>query len=248
MRIISCCLALTLAASPSIAQTIVPGSPLLRTDRIQPYTDSISLVLIPKDSVQRIAGTLVRQVQMARDSGIAVFRETQVYTLATGRTEVDTLDVRASTLETVRVVEINPAAKHDLRFHGGRLTGTVWSADSGFKAVDTQLGAAFFHGMVTESLLAAFPIAPNATLQVPVGETPHVMVHSVTFRVTGTTTLRTAAGAVACLVVQESPTTVAWVSRTSGRLVRLHWTLPDGTAIWKLPTRDVPLLDTHRTA
>ena len=248
MRARLCCLTLMFAASPSMAQTIAPGSPLLRPDRIQPYTDSISLVVIPQDSAQRIAGTLVRRLQMASDSGIAVFRETQLYTFATGKTEADTLDVSAATLEAMRVVESNAAASHDLRFHGGRLTGSVWSADSGRRAVDRPLGVAFFHGMATESLLAAFPLAPNATLQLPVGETPDVTVHLATFRVTGTTTLRTATGAVECLVVQESPTTVAWVSRGSGRLVRLHWTLPNGTAIWKLPTRDIPFLDTHPTA
>lgn len=248
MRTVSCCLALVLAASPSAAQSIQPGSRLLRMDRIHPYTDSISLVLIPKDSAQRIAGTLVRRVVAARASGVAVFRETQRYTLATGKTEVDTLDVNASTLESMRVVEINAAASQDLRLRDGRLTGVVWSADSGRTRVDTPLGAAFFHSMVTESLLAAFPLAPNRTLQLPVADTPGVTVHLATFRVTGTTTLRTAAGAVKCLVVQESPSTVAWVSSASGRLVRLHWTLPNGTGIWKLPTRDVPFLDTRSTA
>jgi hypothetical protein len=63
------------------------------------------------------------------------------------------------------------------------------------------------------------------------------------YHVTGLTTLRTASGDVECVVVQESPTTVAWVSKADGHLVRLHWALPNGTAIWKLPTRDVPFID-----
>jgi len=243
MRIVWFCVAAVFAASPSMAQTIIPGSPLLRPDRIHPYTDTISLVAIPKDSAQRIAGTLVRRVRSARDSGVAVFRETQEYTYATGETEVDTLDVSAVTLEPMRVVQIdNATSGHDLRFHDGRLTGAVWSADSGRAMVDTPLGAAFFHGLTTESFLAAFPLAPDSTMRLPVSNTPDVSVRMAAFHVTGTETLRTAAGAVECLVVRESPTTVAWVSKADGRLVRLHWTLPNGTEIWKLPTRDIPFL------
>lgn len=244
MRIVWLCLAVMLVASPSMAQTVTPGSPLLRPDRIHPYTDSISLVLIPKDSAQRIASTMVRRVQVARDSGVAVFRETQEYTFDTGATEVDTLDVSAATLEPMHVVEIRGASGHDLRFHDGRITGAEWSADSGRTMVDLPLGAPFFHELMTESFLAALPLVPDSTLRLPVASTPDPAVRMAVFHVTGTTTLRTAGGAVDCLVVQESPTTVAWVSKSDGRLVRLHWTLPNGTAIWKLPTRDIPFLDT----
>ncbi|HKV51905.1 MAG TPA: hypothetical protein VJO52_11960 [Gemmatimonadaceae bacterium] len=243
MRLIVSCVAMMLGASSATAQTVVPGSPLLRPGRIHPYTDSISLVLIPKDSAQRVAGTLVRRVEEARDGGVAVFRETQEYTLAAGGTEVDTLDVVAATLEPMRIVQINATSGQDLRFHDGRLTGTAWSADSGRKTIDIPLGAPFFHRLMTESFIAAFPLAPDSTLRLPVSKTPDVAVRMAAYRVTGTTTLRTAAGAVECLVVQESPTTVAWVSKADGRLVRLHRMLPNGTAIWKLPTRDVPFLD-----
>ncbi|HEY7896348.1 MAG TPA: hypothetical protein VIC24_15715 [Gemmatimonadaceae bacterium] len=243
MRIVWCCAAVVVAASSAVAQTVVPGSPLLHPGRIHPYTDSISLVLIPKDSAQRIAGTLVRRVEEARDSGVAVFRETQDYTSAAGGSEVDTLDVVAATLEPMRIVQINATSGQDLRFHDGRLTGTAWSADSGRTAVDIPLGAPFFHGLMTESFLAAFPLTPDSTLRLPVSNTPEVAVRMAAYHVTGTTALRTATGTVACLVVQESPTTVAWVSKADGHLVRLHWMLPNGTAIWKLPTRDVPYLD-----
>lgn len=243
MRIVWFCLAVIFAASPSMAQTVTPGSSLLRPDRIHAYTDSISLVLIPKDSAQRIAGTLVRRVQVARDSGVAVFRETQDYTFDTGTTEVDTLDVSAATLEPMRVVQIRATSGHDLRFHDGRITGAVWSADSGRIMVDVPLGAPFFHDLMTESFLAALPLMPDSTLRLPVASTPDPTVRMAVFHVTGTTVLRTAGGAVDCLVVQESPTTVAWVSKSDGHLVRLHWTLPNGTALWKLPTRDIPFLD-----
>lgn len=228
-----------------MAQTITPGSPTLRPDRIHTYTDSISLVLVPRNSAQRIAGSLVRRVAIARESSTPVFRETQHYSLASGGTEDDTLDVATATLAPMRIFENNASGGHDLRFHDGRLTGTVWSADSGRRTVDIPVPSAFFHGMMTEAFLAAFPLMPAGTLRLPVAETPGASVRMAEFRVTDTTTLRTANGSVDCLVVQESPTTVAWVSRADGHLVRLHWTLPNGTAIWKLPTRDVPFLITH---
>ncbi len=245
MRFVLSGAAIMLAASSSAAQTVVPGSPLLHPGRIHPYTDTISLVMIPTDSAQRIAGTLVRRVEDARDSGVAVFRETQNYAFAAGGTEIDTLDVAAATLEPMRIVQIDATSRQDLRFHDGRLTGTAWSADSGRRTVDIPLGAPFFHGLMTESFLAALPLTPDSTLRLPVSNTPDVAVRMAAYHVTGTTALRTAAGPVECLVVQESPTTVAWVSKADGRLVRLHWTLPNGTAIWKLPTRDLPYLDVH---
>jgi len=243
MRLAWFCLAALFAASPSMAQIITPGSPLLRTDRIHPYTDTISLIAIPKDSAQRTFGTLVRRVEAAHDGGVAVFRETQRYALVTGEVEVDTLDVSAATLEPMRVFEADASSGHDLRFHDGRLTGIRWSADSGRRAIDKPLGAIFFHGMMKEAFLAALPLAPKRTLRLPVAETPDPQVRMAEFWVTGMASLRTADGTVECLVVQESPTTVAWVSKSDGRLVRLHWTLPNGTAMWKLPTRDVPFLD-----
>ena len=243
MRIAWCCVAALLAASPSMAQTIVPGSPLLRLDRIHPYADTISLVVIPKDSAQRIAGTLVRRVAPARESGVAVFRETQDYTLASGYMEVDTLEVSAETLEPMRVVQVTDTSGQDLRFHDGRLTGAAWSIDSGRTAVDVPFGAAFFHRMMMESFLAALPLEVDSTLRLPVSGTPDVSVRMAALHVTGTTTLRTAGGAVECLVVQESPTTIAWVSKATGRLVRLHRLLPNGTVVWTLPARDVRFLD-----
>lgn len=245
MRLVWFCLAAMLAASTSQAQTITPGSPLLRVDRIHPYADSITLVLVPKDSAQRVFGTLIRRVQLARDSNVAVFRETQDYTYDGGQTETDTMDVSAATLEPMRVFESNGARGDDVRFHDSRLTGTAWSPDSGRRAIDAPFGAAFFHGMTTEAFLAAFPLALDSTLHLPVGETPDAHVRMAEFRVTGERMLRTAVGEVECLVVQESPTTVAWVSKADGRLVRLHWTLPNGATVWKLPTRDVPFLDTQ---
>lgn len=245
MRIVWFCAAIVLAAPSAMAQTVVPGSPLLRPGRIHPYTDSISLVLIPKDGAQRIAGTLVRRVREARDSGVAVFRETQDYAFTGGGTEVDTLDVSAATLEPMRIVQITATSRHELRFHDGRLTGTAWAPDSGRRAVDVPLGAPFFHGLMTEAFLAAFPLLADSTLRLPVSNTPDVAVRMAVYHVRGTATVRTANGAVECLVVQESPTTVAWVSRADGRLVRLHWTMPNGTAIWKVPTRDVRYLDLH---
>ncbi|MGH7627110.1 MAG: hypothetical protein ACREOJ_17565 [Gemmatimonadaceae bacterium] len=242
MRMITCLVSALVAASPALAQqTVAPGNSSLHLDRIRPYTDTITLLVTPPDSAQRVYGSLVRRVERASDGETPVFRETQHYVLESGeQQEVDTLDVSATTLAPVRVVENGVKARHTLRLDRGRLVGTEWLADSGERPVDAPVAAPFFHGMTTEALIAALPLAEGQSLRLPVGETPHPTVRLNEFRVTGRVTLRTAAGPEECLVVQESKTTVAWISAATRHLVRLHWTLPNGTSVWKLPRRDAP--------
>ena len=229
-------------ASPTMAQqTIAPGSPSLRPDRIRPFTDTLVLLFTPRDSAQRVYGTLVRRVERARSHGIPIFRETQHYRLESGD-EVDTLDVSATTLTPMRIVEILAKRRHALELNGGRITGTAWSADLGERTIDAPLPTPFFHGMMTEAFIAALPLADGSTIHLPVAETPDAKVRMAEFRVTGSARLHTAQGPVDCFVVQESKVTTGWVSKADGHLVRLHWTLPNGTDIWKLPRRDVPYL------
>lgn len=242
MRTIIGLLSILLATAPAMPQeTIAPGDPSLRVDRIRSFTDTIALLKTPRDSAQRVLGTLVRRVERTRSNGTPIFRETQHYVLESWD-EVDTLDVSATTLAPLRVVEISTKSGHTLDFSGRRMTGTVWSADSGKRAVDAPLPAPFFHGMMTEAFIAALPLADGSTLPISVAETPDIQVRTAEFRVTGSATLHTARGPVECFVVRESERTTGWVSKADGHLVRLHWTTPDGAEIWKLPKRDVPYL------
>jgi hypothetical protein len=234
-------LSILLAASTApVHGTIAPGDPSLRADRVRSFTDTIALLKTPRDSAQRLLGTLVRRVERTRSNGIPIFRETQHYVLENWD-EVDTLDVSATTLAPLRVVEISAKGGHVLDFSGRRMTGTIWS-DSGKRVVDAPLPVPFFHGMMTEAFITAIPLAEGSTLPLSVAETPDIDVHTAEVRVTGSTTLHTARGPVECFVVRESERTTGWVSKSDGHLVRLHWTTPDGAEIWKLPKGDVPYL------
>lgn len=240
MRTLICLLFVLLTTAPARAQkAIAPGDPSLHADRIRPFTDTIALLKTPRDSAQRLLGTLVRRVERTQSKGVPIFRETQHYVLENWD-EVDTLDVSAATLAPLRIVEISTKSGHTLDLGGRRMTGTVWSADSGKRAVDAPLPAPFFHGMMTEAFIAALPLAEGSTLPLSVAETPDIEVRTAEFRVTGSAILHTAGGPVECFVVREGERTTAWVSKADGHLVRLHWTTPDGTEIWKLPKRDVP--------
>lgn len=242
MRRIICLLSALLITAPAMAQqTVAPGDSSLRPDRVRPFTDTLVLLFTPRDSAQRVYGTLVRRVERAQWRGIPIFRETQHYALESGD-EVDTLEVSAATLAPLRVVEIGAKSRHTIELNGARMTGTVWSADSGERAIDALLPEPFFHGMMTEAFIAALPFAAGSTTRLPVAETPHPNVRMAEFRVTGSARLQTAEGPVDCFVVQESKVTTGWVSKADGHLVRLHWVLPNGTDIWKLPRRDVPYL------
>lgn len=240
-RIISLLYALLTAAPAFAQQTIAPGDASLRPDRVRPFTDTLVILFAPRDSAQRVYGTLVRRIERTQSNGMPIFRETQHYTLESGD-EVDTLDVSAATLAPLRVVEVGVKSRHTIELNGARLTGTVWSADSGEQAIDAPLPRPFFHGMMTEAFIAALPFSGGSTTRFPVAETPRPDVRMAEFRVTGSARVQTAEGPVDCFVVQESKVTTGWVSKADGHLVRLHWVLPNGTDVWKLPRRDVPYL------
>jgi hypothetical protein len=243
MRTIIYLLSALLATAPVMAQeAVAPGDTSLRADRIRPFTDTLVLLKTPRDSTQRLLGTLVRSVERTRWNGMPILRETQHYALEHWD-EIDTLDVSAATLAPLRVIEISTKNGHALDFSGKRMTDTVWSADSGRRAVDAPLPEPFFHGMMTEAFIAALPLAEGSTIPLSVAETPDLDVHTAEFRVTGSVVLQTAKGPVDCFVVRESERTTGWVSKADGHLIRLHWTTPDGSEIWKLPKRDMPYLD-----
>lgn len=54
-------------------------------------------------------------------------------------------------------------------------------------------------------------------------------------------TLRTATGAVPCFVVGGPRGATMWLARDDGHIVRMRWTLSDGSTVWKLTTRDASL-------
>ena len=235
-------LALPLLAAPALAQdTIVPGHPALRPDRVRLATDTIVVLLTPRDSAERLRTTLVRRIERVRVGSEELFRETQHYAMADGDVEVDTLEVSARSLAFRRLVEANRrTGTNSLRSDGARLTGVVAVPDSGQRSVDVPL-VPFFHSIMDEAFIGTFPLDTGVTLRVPIVQPPSLEVHTVQFTVTGVETVQTADGPVECLVVKgPSPASTAWIARSDRHLVRLHWTTPNGLSVWKLPRRDVP--------
>lgn len=216
---------------------IVPGDPSLRIDRVHLGTDTLVVLITPKDSVERTFATLVREVNRTTFDGQTVFRETQRYAYQDGTTEIDTLDVASATLALVRSIEVNIDGRNAIRVRGERLVGTVAYPDSGERPVDRMM-APFFHDMMNEAFIGTYPIEPGFELSVPVTRFPQLVVRRTTFRIIGVDTLRTAKGPIPSLVVSSAGRVTSWLSLGDHHLLRLHWSLPDGTAVWKLPIAD----------
>lgn len=231
-------------AAPALAQdTIAPGNAALRADRVRLATDTIVVLITPRDSAERLGSTLVRRIERVRSGPEAMFRETQHYVRPNGEVEDDTLEMSARTLAFRRIVEVyrdsaQKLSQNVLRSDGEHLTGFVTFPDSGRREVSMP-AVPFFHDMVDESFIGALPLDSGVTIQVPLIVPPRLGVYVRPFTVTGMAMVRTADGPVECLVVQgPGKATTAWIAATDHHLVRLHWTLPNGTSIWKLPKRD----------
>lgn len=229
------------ADSIPAAQIVYPGSATLRPGRIVDFTDTLSLLVTPRDSAERLYGTLVRHVSHMNVRGVAIVRETQRYQFTDGKVSIDTLDVRAATLAPVRYISALGKAGIDVHIDGTRITG--WHVDTlGARTdVDTASTHPFFVSMMTESFIGAFPLDPGAVVTVPTANPPVPTVTGTVLRSTTIDTISTSHGPIQCVVVLGPGNTTFWISRDDGHLVRLHWTLPNGTSVWKLPSRDVAL-------
>lgn len=219
--------------------TLSPGDATLRLRRVRLATDTIVVLVTPRDSGEHLAAMLIRRIERVTVGSADVFRETQRYTMPDGSWEVDTLDVSAETLALQRIVEASAHATNDLRVDGTRIVGTV-TTDSGPRAADTPL-VPLFHDMMTEAFVGAYPLDSGTTVIVPEFRPPSLAVRPAPMTVIGSAVVRTIGGPVDCLVIQGPRTATRWIARADGRLVRLRWTLPNGTTVWKLPQHDVVL-------
>jgi hypothetical protein len=221
--------------------TIDPGDTRLRPDRVAQRTDTIALLVTPSDSAESVHATLVRRVARVTAGRDQILRETQHYQFADGSTSDDTLDVRASTLAPVRYFSKDRTGTFDVRIDGMNIKG--WKADSiGTQhIVQTRARAPFFVSIMSEAFAAAFPFDSGAALRLPLANPPSPDVRMVDFRAGGVDTLNSAHGRIVCQVITGPGQTTNWIARSDGRLVRLRWTLPNGTTIWKLPAQDAAL-------
>ena len=245
-RVLLCLTSVTGAADAQ--RSVVPGDPALRAERVRIALDTIVLLRAPRDSTERVSSILYRRIERVGGSNGALLRETQRYEShepSRPGMSYDTLEVEALTLRPVRAFFSGGGMSYDVRFRGLTMDGSLTTADSGSRSVHRTLAAAAFPGIMQEAFIAAFPLeAIGSTFTVPVMNAPGVEVRQARFEVARTDTLRTASGPVPSFLVASAGGHVEfWVAVDDGRLLRMHWTLPDGTSMWKLPEHDANLRD-----
>jgi hypothetical protein len=220
---------------------VYPGAASLRADRISDGTDTLTLLVTPPNGAERTAAVLVRAIRHMNIAGVAIVRETQHYSSMDGGGSYDTLDVNASTLAPVRYFSSSSKNAMDVHIDGPHVEG--WQTDSlGVRSeVHVDSPHPFFVSMMSESFIAALPLGDGAAITLPTANPPLPAVSATVLRATTVDTLKTTGGIVPCTVVVGPGHAKFWVSRADGHLVRLSWTLPDGTTVWKLPSRDVKL-------
>lgn len=221
---------------------LAPGAGSLRPDRVLNRVDTLTLLVTPKDSTERVYATLVRAVSRTAIGGAAALRETQHYTFATGRESEDTLDVLDSTLAPIRYFSASGTVMFDVRIDGKQIAG--WQSDSigARSAVKVEAPAAFFVSIMDEAFIAALPLELGASISMPLANPPARTVQIATLRAVAIDTIATTNGKVACLrIVGPGSATTMWIAQRDHHLVRMHWTLPNGMSIWKLPMRDAAL-------
>jgi hypothetical protein len=204
-------------------------------------TDTLSILVTAPNAAERSYATLLRRVSRLQIGGVSVLRETQHYEFANGTRLDDTLDVRASTLEPIRYFSADHQGVFDVSIEGKQING--WRADSlGARTnVDVVATHPFFVSIMSEAFIAALPLDPGDTINIPEADPPAATVRLVTLSATRVDTIRTARGDVACVRIVGPGNTETWIARNDHHLVRMHWVLRDGTSVWKLPARDAAL-------
>lgn len=234
-------LALQTAIATPPVESLGPGHPALRADRVRVGIDTLLVVLQPKAGPQRLIATLYRAIQRVHHGDHELFREVHYYDYGSDGTEYDTLEVDAHTLQMVRIIEVQGKDRTDLTYDGIHLRGVV-AADGAARQVDTA-AAPFFHDMMDDSFTGMYPFDSLKTFRVRELRPPEVQGRDIDFQAVGDTSLSTAVGLEPCIVVTRSGGVTMWVSRTDGHLVRLRVAVPDGGVAWRLPKRDLDWID-----
>lgn len=249
----SACACITIVASTAVrvaaqdakvlpeAELVGPGQPGLNPHRVLESLDTLALLVTAPSAAERSYATLVRRIIRTSADGIPVLRETQHYEFANGTRLDDTLDVSASTLAPLRYFSADHQGTFDVNIEDKRIGG--WRTDSAGARTDVRATAthSFFVSIMSEGFVAALPLDVGATINVPMADPPAPAVRAVTLHVKGLETLQTARGPVPCILVVGPGNTETWIARDDHHLVRMHWMLPDGTSVWKLPARDASL-------
>lgn len=225
----------------STVELVGPGQADLTPLRVSESLDTLSLLVTPAGAAERSYATLVRRIIRTSADSIPVLLETQHYEFANGTNLDDTLDVNASTLAPLRYFSADHHGTFDVNIADKRIDGSRTDSTGARTAVSVIATHSFFISIMSEGFIAALPLDLGATINVPMADPPAPTVRAVTLHVKGLETLQTARGSVPCILVVGPGNTETWIARDDHHLVRMHWTLPDGTSVWKLPTRDASM-------
>jgi len=157
--------ALLATLAPSLAsaqqQACAAGETTLRVGdpRLASWTpppaDTVDMWM-QRDTMQRPMGVYTQTVERVEHGGQPAWMIVQESRMGP-RTLLDSITVRAGTFAPLRHVAETPGHDVDVRFAGGRATGTV--ADSGqTKPVDAEVSAAAFDYSVASLFLRAIPL------------------------------------------------------------------------------------------
>ncbi len=218
---------------------VAAGSSLVDGSTLLAGVDTFQLLVRQPDGGERSISRLIRSVER---TGTGHWRIVQRYT-SDGGENVDTSVVRAGDLAPVSYVAVLQDAEQRFQFDGTVVQGTVSPKDSASRDVHFTFDVPVFNSVVDEEVIRALPLTPGLVAIIegynppwPPAPRPTVI------RVTGTTTVQTAAGLVDAWEISYAgggaPTTL-WLSRRDGRLLRLRSVLRQGAVFWKIPVRDL---------
>ncbi len=244
-------LIVTLAASAGAQRTVAPGDPALLANRVGIGIDTIVLLRTPRDSAEVVAAILYRRIERITQATQSLIRETQRYEAHIGARTIisyDTLDVDAVTLLAVRSFSTDGKTSVDVRFAGLTMDGVVTTPDSGARPLHVALPGAAFPSIMQEGFVAALPFGEvGSFIRMPMLYPPAATVRHSVLTVAQSDTVRTARGLVpARLITTANGAIQFWVAVDDGRMIRMHWTLPDGSSIWKLTKREADFRDAAR--
>lgn len=234
-----------LTAAPLRAQDslhVAAGSPLVEGAKVRAGVDTFQLVVRQPGGEERLVSTLVRTVERASAGAEPAWRIVQSYHSPRGD-NVDTSLVRAEDLAPLTYVAVLNDAEQRFRFEGSSVRGVVSPRDSATREVRHDFAEPPYNAVVDEDVIRALPLAPGLVATIvaynpPWPPAPQLAV----IRVTGTATIRTAAGPVEAWEISYeaggAPTTL-WLAREDGRLLRLRSSLRRGASFWKIPVRDL---------
>lgn len=187
--ILSLALLLTAAAAAPLEaqETVRPGHPSLRLDRLQPGTDSLRVWRITGDDRRR--GPLqIQSIERITRGGEELLR--LAFTLESERGNLyDTTTFRLPSLAPVRHVSRpdpgGPWRTLEVRYGDGIVEGTVTPPDSASRSLEATLEAPVFDPGVGQILLAILPLAAGYEARVPMFSHEALEAELYTYRVIG---------------------------------------------------------------